>query len=53
MKLVSKLIREVYSMYGVKMKKGEYPPESYIELIDFYKSMNKADNTKVVFVTKT
>lgn len=37
----------------VKMSKGEYPPESYNELIDFYKNMNKADNIKVVFVTKT
>lgn len=37
----------------VKMKKGEFPPESYNELIDFYKNMNKADNTKIVFVTKT
>lgn len=37
----------------VKMNKGEYPPESYNELIDFYKSMNKADNIKMVFVTKT
>jgi transglutaminase-like putative cysteine protease len=37
----------------VKMKKGEFPAESYTELIDFYKNMNKADNTKIVFVTKT
>ena len=32
---------------------GSYPPESYNELIDFYKNINKADNTKVVFVNKT
>ncbi len=37
----------------IKMNKGEFPPESYTELIDFYKSMNKADNLKMVFVTKT
>jgi hypothetical protein len=37
----------------VKMNKGEFPPESYNELIDFYKNINKADNIKIVFVTKT
>ena len=37
----------------VKMNKGEFPPESYIELIDFYRNMNKADNVKMVFLTKT
>ncbi|MBL7873028.1 MAG: DUF3857 domain-containing transglutaminase family protein [Cyclobacteriaceae bacterium] len=37
----------------VKMKKGEFPADSYNELIEFYKNMNKADNTKIVFVTKT
>ncbi len=37
----------------VKMNKGEFPPESYAELIDFYRSINKADNIKIVFLTKT
>ncbi len=37
----------------VKMLKGEFPPESYQELIDFYKSIGKADNIKMVFMTKT
>ncbi len=37
----------------VKMNKGEFPPESYAELIEFYRSMNKADNTKIVFLSKT
>jgi len=37
----------------VKMNKGEFPPESYNELIEFYKGMNKADNTKIVFLSKT
>jgi hypothetical protein len=37
----------------LKMNKGTYPPESYQELIDFYKNMNKADNVKMVFVSKT
>jgi hypothetical protein len=36
-----------------KMDKGTFPPESYTELIDFYKSLNKADNTKLVFLSKT
>jgi hypothetical protein len=37
----------------VKMHKGEFPPESYSELIDFYRNINKADNIKMVFLTKT
>lgn len=37
----------------LQMNKGTYPPESYQELIDFYKNMNKADNLKMVFVSKT
>ena len=35
------------------MRKGEFPPESYKELIDFYKGVNKADNAKMVFLSKT
>jgi hypothetical protein len=37
----------------VKMEKGEHPAASYQELIDFFKSMNKADHTKIVFLSKT
>jgi hypothetical protein len=37
----------------LKMNKGEFPPESYKEFIDFYKGINKADNTKIVFMSKT
>jgi transglutaminase-like putative cysteine protease len=37
----------------VKMNKGEFPVESYQELLDFYKGINKADNTKMVFMSKT
>ncbi|HYC83636.1 MAG TPA: hypothetical protein VEB86_00380, partial [Chryseosolibacter sp.] len=37
----------------VKMNRGEFPAESYSELIEFYKSISKADNTKVVFLNKT
>jgi transglutaminase-like putative cysteine protease len=34
-------------------KDGEFPAEAYQELIDFYKGVNKADNTKLVFLNKT
>ena len=37
----------------IRMNKGEFPPDSYQELIDFYKSISKADNTKIVFMSKT
>lgn len=37
----------------VVMKQGEFPADSYGQLIEFYKSINKADNTKIVFLTKT
>jgi transglutaminase-like putative cysteine protease len=37
----------------VKMKKGEFPPESYNELVEFYKNISKADNAKIVFLNKT
>lgn len=42
-------------MYVRKTKffKGAFPPESYNEMLDFYKAINKADNTKLVFLTKT
>lgn len=34
-------------------KDGEFPAEAYQELIDFYKNVNRADNTKLVFLVKT
>lgn len=34
-------------------KEGEFPPDAYQELIDFYKNINKADNAKLVFLNKT
>jgi transglutaminase-like putative cysteine protease len=37
----------------VRMINGEYPPDSYNELIDFYKSVSKADHQKIVFLNKT
>ena len=37
----------------LKMKPGEFPASSYNEMVDFYKSINKADNIKLVFLNKT
>lgn len=37
----------------LKINKGKYPPETYQEFTDFYKSINRADNVKLVFLTKT
>lgn len=37
----------------LRMNSGEFPAESYNELIDFYKAINKADNLKLVFLHKT
>jgi transglutaminase-like putative cysteine protease len=34
-------------------RNGTYPPDSYNELIEFYKAINRADNMKLVFLTKT
>jgi hypothetical protein len=35
------------------MNKGEFPADTYNELIEFYKNLSKADNTKIVFLSKT
>lgn len=37
----------------VKMLDGEFPPETYNELVEFYKSMVKADKAKLVLLSKT
>lgn len=37
----------------LKMNKGEYPAESYNELVEFYRGLNRADNAKMVFLSKT
>lgn len=37
----------------MKRNKGEFAPETYNDLINFYRAINKADNTKIVFLTKT
>jgi transglutaminase-like putative cysteine protease len=44
---------DVLYIRKVKMQKGEFPPESYQELVDFYKNINKADHVKLVFLNKT
>ncbi|HEY9045744.1 MAG TPA: DUF3857 domain-containing protein [Ohtaekwangia sp.] len=37
----------------LRMNKGEYPADSYKELTDFYRNISKADNAKMVFMSKT
>ena len=37
----------------LRMNKGRFPASSYQELLDFYRGISKADNTKMVFMTKT
>jgi transglutaminase-like putative cysteine protease len=37
----------------LKIFKGEFAPESYEEYIEFHKKINRADNTKIVFLSKT
>lgn len=48
-------VEQGYLIYirTLKMNKGEFPSDSYAELIEFYKGINKADNVKVVFLNKT
>ncbi|MBS1682319.1 MAG: DUF3857 domain-containing transglutaminase family protein [Bacteroidetes bacterium] len=37
----------------LKMWKGRFPKETYNELVEFYKNINKADHIKLVFLNKT
>ena len=37
----------------LKMIPGKFPADSYSELIEFYKTINKMDNLKIVFLNKT
>lgn len=37
----------------LKINKGRYAASTYQEFVDFYKSISRADNTKLVFLNKT
>lgn len=37
----------------IQINKGTFPASSYQEMIDFYRGVAKADNTKLVFISKT
>lgn len=37
----------------MKIKKGEFPRETYQEFVDFFKGVSRADNSKLVFLNKT
>lgn len=44
---------DVVYIRKMKVYRGEFPAKAYTELIEFYKAINKSDNTKLVFLTKT
>ena len=44
---------ELIYVRKLRMEKGTFPAESYGELVEFYKSISKADNAKLVFLSKT
>jgi transglutaminase-like putative cysteine protease len=37
----------------IKILKGTFPAAAYQEYVDFYKKINRADNTKIIFLSKT
>ena len=37
----------------IKIKPGSFPVDTYNEFVEFYRSINKADNAKVVLLNKT
>ncbi len=37
----------------LRMHKGEFPADTYQELVEFHRNINKADHVKIVFMTKT
>lgn len=43
----------VVYMRKIKIYNGRFPKESYGEYSDFYRNINKADNSKLVFLNKT
>lgn len=40
-------------MRKVKIFKGRFPADSYKEYVDFHKAVNRADNSKLVFLNRT
>jgi transglutaminase-like putative cysteine protease len=44
---------ELIYIRRMKMWRGRYPKESYNELQEFFKGVNKSDNAKIVFLSKT
>jgi len=44
---------QVVYIRKMKIWKGRFGKETYNELVDFYKSVSKADNIKLVFLNKT
>jgi hypothetical protein len=44
---------DVVYIRRIRIEKGEYPAATYSELVEFYKTINKADNAKLVFLNKT
>jgi len=44
---------KVIYMRKLKTTKGRFKPELYNEFVEFYRNISKADNQKLVFLTKT
>jgi hypothetical protein len=44
---------QLFYIRRLKINKGTFPASSYQELIDFNRGINKADHTKMVFMSKT
>lgn len=44
---------EVVYVRRLKVNKGTFPPSTYGEFVEFYRGVNRADNTKLVFLSKT
>ncbi len=44
---------DVVYIRKMRIEKGEYRAEAYNELVEFYRSINKSDNMKIVFLNKT
>jgi len=44
---------KVIYMRRLVIREGEYPSESYNELVEFFKNISRSDNMKLVFLNKT